>query len=431
MAIGKPDISYAPDFEKYQARTKRRLESENLSAVTLPEGFPRKLESEFVWEGKELEGRYEWIYELSEVQVEEVERGLEYFQSLKLPLGFISQETFPLPTLHPILRSISTELHSGHGFKVLRGLPVTKHSREENIIIYAGVSSHIASQRGRQDNKFDGKPADVVLNHIKDLTATVDKALIGAPAYTADKQVFHTDAGDIVSLFALSGAAEGGQSKLASTWRVYNYLAEERPDLIRTLSEDWVVDDFENKERPFILKPLMVYQPASEATPERVLLNYARRYFTGYNGRSRSPNIPAITEAHAEALDALHFLGEKYHIGLDVQQGDIQYVNNLAVFHARDGFRDTPEQQYVLSPSSDNFDLFFILFSELLLTVYRRHLIRLWLRDPENAWPTPEAWKQRWDQLYDGVTAENQIFPLEPRIRTSGQGTGKEEEKEK
>lgn len=82
----------------------------------------------------------------------------------------------------------------------------------------------------------------MVLNHIKDLTATVDKALIGAPAYTADKQVFHTDAGDIVSLFALSSAAEGGQSKLASTWRVYNHLAEERPDLIRTLADTWVAD---------------------------------------------------------------------------------------------------------------------------------------------------------------------------------------------
>jgi len=162
--------------------------------------------------------------------------------ALKKPLGYISQATFPLPELHQVLREISNELHFGHGFKVLRGLPVAKHNCEENIIIYAGVSSHIAAQRGRQDNKFEGKPADVVLNHIKDLTATIDKDRIGAPAYTAEKQVFHTDAGDIVSLFALSEAAVGGQSKLASTWKVYNELAETRPDLIHTLAEDWVAD---------------------------------------------------------------------------------------------------------------------------------------------------------------------------------------------
>ena len=157
-------------------------------------------------------------------------------------MGYINQKTFPLPKLHAALRSISRELHLGRGFKVLRGLPVWKHGREENIIMYAGVSSHIAPIRGRQDKKFEGKPADVVLNHIKDLSTTADKDRIGAPAYTSEKQVFHTDAGDIVSLLALSVAAEGGQSRLSSSWRVYNELARTRPDLVTTLAEDWVAE---------------------------------------------------------------------------------------------------------------------------------------------------------------------------------------------
>lgn len=162
--------------------------------------------------------------------------------ALNVALGFINQETFPLPQLHSVLRDISRELHHGHGFKVLRGLPVDEHTREENIIIYAGVSSHIASTRGRQDTSFNGEPADVVLSHIKDLSATREKKSIGSPAYTTDKQVFHTDQGDIVSLLCLDTAAEGGTSRVASNWRVYNELATVRPDLIRTLSEDWVVD---------------------------------------------------------------------------------------------------------------------------------------------------------------------------------------------
>lgn len=162
--------------------------------------------------------------------------------ALNLPLGHVSPDTFPLPILRPALRNISKELHQGHGFVVLRGLPVTKHTREENIIIYAGVSSHVAPHRGRQDHQFEGKPADVVLNHIKNLSNTPDAHRIGAPAYTTDKQVFHTDSGHIVSLFALDVAAKGGQSKLASSWHVYNTLAATRPDLIRTLAEPWVVD---------------------------------------------------------------------------------------------------------------------------------------------------------------------------------------------
>jgi len=81
-----------------------------------------------------------------------------------------------------------------------------------------------------------------MLNHIKDLSQTSVATQIGAPAYTTDKQVFHTDAGDIVSLFALNTAASGGESKLASSWRVYNELAKTRPDVIKTLSGDWTFD---------------------------------------------------------------------------------------------------------------------------------------------------------------------------------------------
>lgn len=52
----------------------------------------------------------------------------------------------------------------------------------------------------------------------------------------------------------------------------------------------------------------------------------------------------------------------------------------------------------------------------------RRHLMRLWLRDPENAWKTPEALRERWARLYDGVTPETSVFPLEPSIRSASKG---------
>lgn len=134
-------------------------------------------------------------------------------------------------------------MQSGRGFFVLRGLKPDNYSIEDNIIIYTGVSSYIGSVRGRQDSKIvDGVKQSSMLNHIKDLSQTSVAGNIGAPAYTTDKQVYHTDAGDIVSLFCLSPAAQGGESKLASSWRVYNELARTRPDLIRTLSEDWVFD---------------------------------------------------------------------------------------------------------------------------------------------------------------------------------------------
>jgi len=86
----------------------------------------------------------------------------------------------------------------------------------------------------------------------------------------------------------------------------------------------------------------LFHEPAQGSFRERIIIQYARRGFTGFLNLPRSPGIPSITEAQAEALDALHFLAEKYSLTLDFQKGDIQFVNNLSIFHARDGFTDEP-----------------------------------------------------------------------------------------
>lgn len=79
--------------------------------------------------------------------------------------------------------------------------------------------------------------------------------------------------------------------------------------------------------------------------PKRVSLQYGRRYFVGFGELPRSADIPPISEAQAEALDTLHFTGDRFSLNTEFQKGDIQYVNNLAIFHARDGFTDSPEKQ--------------------------------------------------------------------------------------
>ncbi|KAF7550354.1 hypothetical protein G7Z17_g5778 [Cylindrodendrum hubeiense] len=366
--VGQPDIAYTPNYDSYVARVKRRQETETLDR-TLPTGFPEKLVSDLVWDGRDLAKSYDWDYYLTEDDLKELDEGLRSFKALDVPLGQISQETFVLPKLHDTLRAISREIHQGHGFKVVRGVPVDKYTREENIIIYAGLASHIAPVRGRQDHLWQGKPADVVISHIKDISREVDASRIGAPAYTAEKQVFHTDAGDVIALFALGEAAEGGQSYLSSSWHVYNELAATRPDLVRTLAEPWASDEFGRAGKRYTLRPLVHHQPATAKAPERLIIQYARRQFTGYWGLPRSSDIPPITEAQAEALDTLHFLAEKYAASLNFHKGDIQFVNNLSIFHARGGFKDSSEKQ--------------------------RHLVRLWLRDPELAWETPEVLQPR------------------------------------
>jgi len=58
-------------------------------------------------------------------------------------------------------------------------------------------------------------------------------------------------------------------------------------------------------------------------------------------------------------------------------------------------------------------------------------LVRLWLRDEELAWKIPEALRERWEGVSGGRKGEegraNEVWPLEPFVRSAGLGVGARE----
>ena len=75
----QPGIQYRPDWVKYQARSQRRKETESLQ-TSLPAGFPEKLTSPLVWEGKDVEKCSDWVYQLSDAQLDEIDSALKSFK---------------------------------------------------------------------------------------------------------------------------------------------------------------------------------------------------------------------------------------------------------------------------------------------------------------------------------------------------------------
>jgi hypothetical protein len=93
-----------------------------------------------------------------------------------------------------------------------------------------------------------------------------------------------------------------------------------------------------------------------------------------------------MSEVQAEALDMVHFVAEKHSIRFQMQSGDILFSNNLALLHARGPYVET-----VASPK-------------------KRHLLRLWLRNDQRAWTTPQGLEEDWFSVYGDSERRGRAF---------------------
>jgi hypothetical protein len=81
VEVSQPDIQYHPDLVKYKERTTRRLhQNPDLLEANLPPGFPDKVEGPIVWEGKDWTNEDQWVYKLSNDELQEINDALKYFE---------------------------------------------------------------------------------------------------------------------------------------------------------------------------------------------------------------------------------------------------------------------------------------------------------------------------------------------------------------
>lgn len=115
----------------------------------------------------------------------------------------------------------------------------------------------------------------------------------------------------------------------------------------------------------------------------------------------RNPKIPPVTEAQAEALDAVHFCAQKHAIKLPLRAGDMCFVNNFAIMHSRASFKDEP------STRSDHVD-------ELPASLSRRYVLRLWLNNPLKGWKIPPGLQLAWDRIFTPLEEIEDYYDIDP-----------------
>ncbi|KAI8626339.1 hypothetical protein F5Y19DRAFT_488381 [Xylariaceae sp. FL1651] len=309
----------------------------------VPLGFPRELHSALAWKANDIASKLS-AYEtrLDGGDIDAIDSALAAFKATSLSFSEISTKTFPLPEpLAQKLKAICDECYQGVGFNVLRGLDPSKHTNHDNIAIYAGIAAHVAPQRGFVDRKRH-------LLHV---------ASAKTPAFTTEKVAFHSDNSEIMGLYVLESADEGGHLALSSSYDLYNELAHTRPEILETLATPWVLDTFKDYAKYPPLRIPFLHPSGCD----KIVFRFSRYPMTGFQNLERNPTLPLPTKAQIEAMDAVHFMALANSIQLPIGRGDIVFINDQAILHARGTFQD-------VSGSG-------------------RHLLKMFLRDPDQSWP--------------------------------------------
>ncbi|KAK1769555.1 taurine hydroxylase-like protein SAT17 [Phialemonium atrogriseum] len=337
----------------------------------LPSYFPTRLDAELAWTHADFPNESSYIYELTGTDLEEINKGLIDFKALGMDGDLVNPENFPLPLLGPKLDWLSREVHHGKGFCVVRGVDPGLYSVEDLTLVYLGIQSYIADQRGRQDRRGN------MLVHI--IADNSTKERVEHHRHSTKSITFHNEeSGDIVSWLTRSTAASGGKCIIASCYAIYNILAARRPDIIRTLARsDW----------PFAL-PRFQCRPIIFLQDSRLIMNFGRAALLGSAVHPRPPHLPPLTARQMEALAAIETIAQATQMEIQTRAGDMHFVNNLAVLHRREAFVD----------------------GEALTE--KRHLVRMRLRSSQYGWEIPEALRRGWHDAFDKEA--ERVWHLEP-----------------
>ncbi|KAF3187662.1 hypothetical protein TWF788_001881 [Orbilia oligospora] len=373
-------INYVPcqeSFEKREAYLKTILPNDQ----SLPNGFPSVVEGPLSWTASEVTEE-DWLVSLNAEDVESVEAAMKSYLGKYDSVNHVSAETFPISdSLKAKMKQTVSNLYDRRGFAVVRGLDSSRYTPMERAIIFMGLSSYVGGKLGMQTLSRTG------LAHLTNLRPLYAEGLIKSPGYTNVHMSFHNDTAHIIALFVAGVAGNGGGSMVASSAKVYNELAATKPHAIRTLSEDWKLNSFSSHDfdsEAYYRRPLLWYEDG------RPILFVARRPFTGSNnGDTPSP----LTLLQAEALDSVHFTAERHSIRIQLQKGDIQFMNNLAVVHSREEFRDAS-----IGEGSD-----------------RRHLIRAFIKNEERAYRLPRHLDGAFNEIYpNDIASSDYNFRIDP-----------------
>ena len=284
------------------------------------------------WVAGDLKGTEAWVYQLSDVEIADIFDAVARVEAAALDLKDLTGKEFPLPVFGGALAEIREELLEGRGFAIIKGLPVTGRSRFQNACAFLGIGSHVGkavSQNGKGH----------LLGHVKNIGGDIN-APTGRGYNSPSELTFHADGCDVASLCCLHTAKSGGRHRICSSVSTYNEMLSRRPDLADELAFRFY-HTLRGELPPGVTRPW----------GRKPVVSVKDGYFSARGASSTIkraqglPGVPKLSPAQAEAIGMYQAISGELALDIDFEPGDISFVHNHVILHARSAYTDWPEPE--------------------------------------------------------------------------------------
>jgi len=315
----------------------------------LPEGVRRMseicnrpIEDDSAWTGADISASDDWLHVLTDAETDELDRALRGVRGRDGKLADIARDDFPLPVLGPRLAEIERVVRTGRGFFLLRGLPVERYADDDMFLMKWGIGRHLG--RAISQNVY-GDMLGHVFDHGND-----DPTAVRTRGYQTSAALdFHVDRADMTSLLCLRQGRSGGLSRIVSSMSVHNEILARAPELLAPLYEGLPYITTEAAGAMEIWNG-----PVFDVTGNVLSCSFRRGTI---QKAIDSPGVEISPEKAAALACIDRVMNDPALVyEMELQPGDIQFVNNYTVLHSRTAFTDEPDRSR------------------------KRHVVRLWLK---------------------------------------------------
>lgn len=306
------------------------------------------------WTRKTLAEDQSWIVHLNHDQLAELDQVVTSVNQQQIE--DITKDPRRFSACKDLINDTRDTLNHGRGVVLFRGIDTSRYTTEQlRIVMWTlGIAvgdPMIQNARGELLGEVTDRGHDYQANNVRGYT-------------TRSELAFHCDASEIVALLCVHPARQGGASKIVCSASIHNEILSTRPELLAPLYRGFHFDlrgegaSGERDEVTWHRVPIFHYHDNQ--------LSIRFNYKTIVDGMRKAGK--PVEGLDLQALNYLKELSSRPDLMVDMQfePGDIQWLSNHDVLHARDEFIDWDEPER------------------------KRRLLRMWLTLPNGRRLRPE-----------------------------------------